>query len=572
MKRVLIANRGEIAVRIIRACADHGIASVAVYSETDRDSMHAQMADSAYSLNGTTAAQTYLNIEKLISVAKQSGADAVHPGYGFLSENANFAQAVIDAGLIWIGPPPAAIKALGDKVSARKIAAKAGAPLVAGTPDPVDTSDEIIAFAKEHGLPVAIKAAHGGGGRGLKIAFTMEEIPEAFASAVREAIAGFGRGECFVERYLDKPRHVETQVLVDKFGNSAVISTRDCSLQRRHQKLVEEAPAPFLTEAQNQELYRASKAIMKEAGYVGAGTCEFLVGVDGTISFLEVNTRLQVEHPVSEEVTGIDLVREQFRIAMGEELGYDDPIVRGHSLEFRINGEDPGRSFLPAPGRITEMSLPTGPGVRVDTGFRSGDSITGNFDSLLAKLIVTGATREEAITRARRAIAEFKIEGMATALPFHKAILEDSAFTKEFKVYTSYIEKEFKNEIPEFKILPLEAQTKAAADHLVAEINGKRFEILVHAPEPVVKRHRAKDALAGGAGGVGLTSPMQGTVVKIAVEQGQSVEKGDLVIVLEAMKMEQPLMAHRSGVISNLSAVIGETVTSGTVLCDIIEA
>jgi acetyl-CoA/propionyl-CoA carboxylase biotin carboxyl carrier protein len=572
MKRVLIANRGEIAVRIIRACADHGIASVAVYSETDRDSMHAQMADSAYSLNGTTAAQTYLNIEKLIAVAKQSGADAVHPGYGFLSENANFAQAVIDAGLIWIGPPPAAIKALGDKVSARKIAAKAGAPLVAGTADPVDSPDEIIAFAKEHGLPVAIKAAHGGGGRGLKIAFTMEEIPEAFASAVREAISGFGRGECFVERYLDKPRHVETQVLVDKFGNAAVISTRDCSLQRRHQKLVEEAPAPFLTEAQNEELYRASKAIMKEAGYIGAGTCEFLVGVDGTISFLEVNTRLQVEHPVSEEVTGIDLVREQFRIAMGEELGYGDPIVRGHSLEFRINGEDPGRSFLPAPGRITEMSLPTGPGVRVDTGFRSGDSITGNFDSLLAKLIVTGATRGEAINRARRAIAEFRIEGMATALPFHKAILEDSAFTQEFKVYTSYIEKEFKNEIPEFKILPLEAQTKAAADHLVAEINGKRFEILVHAPEPVVKRHRAKDALAGGAGSVGLTSPMQGTVVKIAVEQGQSVEKGDLVIVLEAMKMEQPLMAHRSGVISNLSAVIGETVTSGTVLCDIIEA
>jgi acetyl-CoA/propionyl-CoA carboxylase biotin carboxyl carrier protein len=572
MKRLLIANRGEIAVRIIRACADHGIASVAVYSETDRDSMHAQMADSAYSLNGTTAAQTYLNIEKLIAVAKQSGADAVHPGYGFLSENANFAQAVIDAGLIWIGPPPAAIKALGDKVSARKIAAKAGAPLVAGTPDPVDSPDEIIAFAKEHGLPVAIKAAHGGGGRGLKIAFTMGEIPEAFASAVREAIAGFGRGECFVERYLDKPRHVETQVLVDKFGNAAVISTRDCSLQRRHQKLVEEAPAPFLTQAQNEELYRASKAIMKEAGYIGAGTCEFLVGVDGTISFLEVNTRLQVEHPVSEEVTGIDLVREQFRIAMGEELGYGDPIVRGHSLEFRINGEDPGRSFLPAPGRITEMSLPTGPGVRVDTGFRSGDSITGNFDSLLAKLIVTGATREEAINRARRAIAEFKIEGMATALPFHKAILEDPAFTKDFKVYTSYIEKEFKNEIPEFKILPLEAQTKAAADHLVAEINGKRFEILVHAPEPVVKRHRAKDALAGGAGSVGLTSPMQGTVVKIAVEQGQSVEKGDLVIVLEAMKMEQPLMAHRSGVISNLSAVIGETVTSGTVLCDIIEA
>jgi acetyl-CoA/propionyl-CoA carboxylase biotin carboxyl carrier protein len=572
MKRVLIANRGEIAVRVIRACADHGIESVAVYSETDRDSMHAQMADSAYSLTGTTAAQTYLNITKLIAIAKQSGADAVHPGYGFLSENADFAQAVIDAGLIWIGPPPAAIRALGDKVSARKIAAKAGAPLVAGTADPVDSHDEIIAFAKKHGLPVAIKAAHGGGGRGLKIAFTLEEIPEAFASAVREAIAGFGRGECFVERYLDKPRHVETQVLVDKFGNAAVISTRDCSLQRRHQKLVEEAPAPFLTDAQNEELYRASKAIMKEAGYIGAGTCEFLVGVDGTISFLEVNTRLQVEHPVSEEVTGIDLVREQFRIAMGEELGYSDPVIRGHSIEFRINGEDPGRSFLPAPGRITKMSLPTGPGVRVDTGFRTGDAITGNFDSLLAKLIVTGATREQAITRARRAIAEFTIEGMATALPFHQAIVQDPAFTDEFKVYTSYIEKEFKNEIPEFKILPLEAQTKAAADHLVAEINGKRFEILVHAPEPVVKRHRAKDALAGGSGGVGLTSPMQGTVVKVAVTQGQIVEQGDLVIVLEAMKMEQPLMAHRSGVIANLTAVIGETVTSGTVLCDIIEA
>jgi acetyl-CoA/propionyl-CoA carboxylase biotin carboxyl carrier protein len=572
MKRVLIANRGEIAVRVIRACADHGLESVAVYSETDRDSMHAQMADSAYSLSGTTAAQTYLNIEKIIAIAKQSESDAIHPGYGFLSENADFAQAVIDAGLIWIGPPPQAIKSLGDKVSARKIAAKAGAPLVAGTADPVDSPEEIIAFAQEFGLPVAIKAAHGGGGRGLKIAFTMAEIPEAFASAVREAIAGFGRGECFVERYLDKPRHVETQVLVDKFGSAAVISTRDCSLQRRHQKLVEEAPAPFLTQAQNEELYRASKAIMKEAGYVGAGTCEFLVGGDGTISFLEVNTRLQVEHPVSEEVTGIDLVREQFRIAMGEELGYTDPVIRGHSIEFRINGEDPGRSFLPAPGRLTKMILPNGPGVRVDTGFRTGDAITGNFDSLLAKLIVTGATREQAISRARRAISEFAIEGMATALPFHKAILEDPAFTEDFKVYTSYIENEFKNEIPEFKILPLEAQTKAAADHLVAEVNGKRFEILVHAPEPVVKRHRAKDAQSGGAGGVGLTSPMQGTVVKIAVAVGQKVEQGELVMVLEAMKMEQPLTAHRSGVISNLTAVIGESVTSGTVLCDIIEA
>jgi acetyl-CoA/propionyl-CoA carboxylase biotin carboxyl carrier protein len=572
MKRVLIANRGEIAVRIIRACSDHGLESVAVYSDTDRDSMHAQMADSAYSLVGTTAAQTYLNIEKLISIAKESGADAVHPGYGFLSENANFAQAVLDADLIWIGPPPAAIMALGDKVSARKIAAKAGAPLVAGTTDPVDSAAEIIAFAEVHGLPVAIKAAHGGGGRGLKIAFTMAQIPEAFASAVREAIAGFGRGECFVERYLDKPRHVETQVLVDQFGNAAVISTRDCSLQRRHQKLIEEAPAPFLTPIQNEELYRASKAIMKEAGYVGAGTCEFLIGKDGTISFLEVNTRLQVEHPVSEEVTGIDLVREQFRIAMGEVLGYQDPEVRGHSIEFRINGEDPGRSFLPAPGRITKMHLPTGPGIRVDTGFRTGDSITGNFDSLLAKLIVTGATRKQAIARAKRALAEFKIEGMATALPFHRAILLDAAFTDEFKVYTSYIENEFKNEIPEFKGVPVAAQTYAAADHLVAEVNGKRFEILLHAPEPVVKRHRAKDAITGGAGGKGLISPMQGTVVKIEVVEGQNVELGDLIIVLEAMKMEQPLTAHRSGVIKNLSAVIGENVVSGAVLCDIIEA
>ena len=572
MKRVLIANRGEIAVRVIRACRDHGIESVAVYSEEDRDAIHTKSADFAFSLNGTTATQTYLDISKIIAAAKDSGADAIHPGYGFLSERADFAQAVIDAGLIWIGPPPTAISALGDKVSARRIAAKVGAPLVAGTKDPVAGHEEVVAFAKEHGLPVAIKAAFGGGGRGLKVAHTMEEIPELFASAVREAIAGFGRGECFVERYLDKPRHVETQVLVDQHGHAVVVSTRDCSLQRRHQKLVEEAPAPFLTDAQNDELYRSSKAIMKEAGYVGAGTCEFLVGVDGTISFLEVNTRLQVEHPVSEEVTGIDLVREQFRIAMGEKLGYSDPVIRGHSIEFRINGEDPGRSFLPAPGRITKMSVPSGPGVRVDTGFRTGDAITGNFDSLLAKLIVTGATREQAITRARRAIAEFTIEGMATALPFHQAILQDPAFTDEFKVYTSYIEKEFKNEIPEFKILPLEAQTKAAADHLVAEINGKRFEILVHAPEPVVKRHRAKDALAGGSGGVGLTSPMQGTVVKVAVTQGQIVEQGDLVIVLEAMKMEQPLMAHRSGVIANLTAVIGESVTSGTVLCDIIEA
>ena len=572
MKRVLIANRGEIAVRVIRACRDHGLESVAVYSEEDRDAIHTKSADFAFSLNGTTATQTYLDIKKIIAAAKDSGADAVHPGYGFLSERADFAQAVIDAGLIWIGPPPAAISALGDKVSARRIAAKAGAPLVAGTKDPVAGHEEVTAFAKEYGLPVAIKAAFGGGGRGLKVARTMDEIPELFASAVREAIAGFGRGECFVERYLDKPRHVETQVLVDQHGHAVVVSTRDCSLQRRHQKLVEEAPAPFLTDAQNEELYRSSKAIMKEAGYIGAGTCEFLIGLDGTISFLEVNTRLQVEHPVSEEVTGIDLVREQFRIAMGESLGFDDPEIRGHSLEFRINGEDPGRSFLPAPGRITQWNLPTGPGVRIDAGFKNGDTIGGNFDSLLAKLIVTGATREQAIERARRALAEFEVDGLATAIPFHRAILEDPAYTKDFKIYTSYIENEFKNEIPAFIATATPVTTRVAAEHLVAEVNGKRFEVKLHTPEPVVKRHRAKAAMVGGASGTGLNSPMQGTVVKIAVVDGQSVEIGDLVIVLEAMKMEQPLTAHKAGKVANLKAVIGETVSSGTVLCDIIDA
>ena len=572
MKRVLIANRGEIAVRVIRACKDHGLESVAVYSDEDRAAIHTGMADSAYSLAGTTATQTYLNIEKLIAVAIESGADAVHPGYGFLSENANFAQAVIDAGLIWIGPPPSAIRALGDKVSARKIASKAGAPLVAGTKDPVEGHEEVTAFAKEHGLPVAIKAAHGGGGRGLKVARTMEEIPELFASAVREAISGFGRGECFVERYLDKPRHVETQVLVDQSGHAVVVSTRDCSLQRRHQKLVEEAPAPFLTNAQNEELYRSSKAIMKEAGYVGAGTCEFLIGLDGTISFLEVNTRLQVEHPVSEEITGIDLVREQFRIAMGESLGFDDPVIRGHSIEFRINGEDPGRGFLPAPGRITQWVIPTGPGVRVDAGFQKGDTIGGNFDSLLAKLIVTGATRKQAIERARRALAEFTIDGLATALPFHRAIIEDLAFTENFQVYTSYIENEFTNNIPAFTATVEPLQSHMAPEHLITEVNGKRFEILVHAPKPLVKRHRAKASMSGGSSSTGLTSPMQGTVVKIAVEVGSIVEVGDLIIVLEAMKMEQPLMAHKSGVVSNLTAIVGATVSSGTVLCDIIDA
>jgi acetyl-CoA/propionyl-CoA carboxylase biotin carboxyl carrier protein len=571
MKRVLIANRGEIALRVIRACKDHGIQSVAVYSDEDRNSLHAQAADFAYSLHGVTAKETYLSINKIIAIAHESGSDAVHPGYGFLSENADFAQAVIDAGLIWIGPPPAAISALGDKVSARRIAALAGAPLVAGTKDPVSGHEEVTAFAKEHGLPVAIKAAFGGGGRGLKVAHTLEEIPELFASAVREAITGFGRGECFVERYLEKPRHVETQVLVDQHGNAVVISTRDCSLQRRHQKLVEEAPAPFLTDSQIEELYRSSKAIMKEAGYVGAGTCEFLIGQDGTISFLEVNTRLQVEHPVSEEVTGIDLVREQFRIAMGEPLGFEDPIIRGHSIEFRINGEDPGRSFLPSPGRITSWSTPSGPGVRVDAGFQAGDEIGGNFDSLLAKLIITGATRTQAIERARRALSEFAIEGVPTALPFHRAIIEDPAFTQEFKVYTSYIENEFDNQIPAFVYQVDDRQTQAAAQSLVAEVNGKRFEIKVHTPAPILKRRRAKQSSIGAAAGTALTSPMQGTVVKVAVQDGATVQAGDLIIVLEAMKMEQPLNAHKSGVVKNLTVNIGDTVASSTTLCDIID-
>ena len=571
MKSVLIANRGEIAVRVARACKDHGLKSIAVYSDEDREALHVHAADDAYSLDGITGAQTYLNIEKIIAVAKKSGADAVHPGYGFLSENADFAQAVINAGLIWIGPSPEAITALGDKVSARKIAAKVGAPLVAGTPNPVDSADEVVAFAQEHGLPVAIKAAYGGGGRGLKVARTLEEIPELFASAVREAISGFGRGECFVERYLDKPRHVETQVLVDKHGNAIVVSTRDCSLQRRHQKLVEEAPAPFLSQTQIDELYRSSKAIMKEAGYVGAGTCEFLVGIDGTISFLEVNTRLQVEHPVSEEVAGVDLVREQFRIAMGEKISASDPIIRGHSIEFRINGEDPGRNFLPAPGVITEWRTPSGPGIRVDAGFTAGDVIGGNFDSLLAKLIVTGATRDEALARARRALAEFHVGGLATALPFHRAIVNDPAFAQKFSVYTSYIETEFVNEIPAFAASVEARNSTPRVEKLVVEVGGHRFDVSVHAKETSHKRHRAKSGVTGVVTGDSLTSPMQGTVVKFAVNEGDTVNAGDLICVLEAMKMEQPLNAHKAGTVKDIAAKIGETITSGSRICSIVD-
>jgi acetyl-CoA/propionyl-CoA carboxylase biotin carboxyl carrier protein len=579
---VLIANRGEIAVRVIRACKDAGLTSVAVYADPDRDALHVTMADESFALNGSTAAETYLVIEKLIDIAHRSGADSVHPGYGFLSENADFAQAVIDAGLTWIGPSPDAIRALGDKVSARHIAARAGAPQVPGTADPVQNADEVVSFAQQHGLPIAIKAAFGGGGRGLKVARTIEEIPELFDSAVREAVAAFGRGECFVERYLDKPRHVETQCLADMYGNVVVVSTRDCSLQRRHQKLVEEAPAPFLADWQIEQLYNSSKAILREAGYVGAGTCEFLIGTDGTISFLEVNTRLQVEHPVSEEVTGIDLVREMFRIAAGEALGYADPAVRGHSLEFRINGEDPGRNFLPAPGRLDTFILPEGPGVRVDTGFKQGDEIGGNFDSLLAKIIITGATRMQAIERARRALKEFKVEGIATATTFHEVVVNEPDFIAadgNFKVHTRWIETEFNNEIPPYSGDSSNIGDNPDRDSIVFEIDGKRVEVTMPAnfgvPTGIVTKPSSpgpkRTAKKSGptAAGDALTSPMQGTVVKIAVNEGQHVEQGELVVVLEAMKMEQPLIAHKSGVITRLQVTVGATIANGGTLCEI---
>ena len=584
MRKVLIANRGEIAIRVARACRDAGLTSVAVYADPDRDAQHVKAADEAYALNGATAAETYLVIEKLLEVAKTSGADAVHPGYGFLSENAAFAQAVIDAGLTWIGPPPAAIDGLGDKVKARHIAQRAGAPLVAGTPGPVENADEVVAFANEHGLPIAIKAAFGGGGRGLKVARTIEEIPELFESAVREAVAAFGRGECFVERYLDRPRHVETQILADQHGNVVVVSTRDCSLQRRHQKLVEEAPAPFLTEAQNEQLYTASKAIIREAGYYGAGTCEFLVGQDGTISFLEVNTRLQVEHPVSEEVTGLDLVREQFRIADGEVLGYDDPTVTGHSIEFRINGEDPGRNFLPAPGVLLMWEPPSGPGVRLDAGFIQGDVIGGNFDSLLAKLIVTGATRQQALERSRRALADFVVDGIPTALTFHSTVVNEPDFApadpnESFVVHTRWIETEFDNQIPAYSGTLAENPAPTDRETLTVEVGGKRVEISVPAglgSTTASSSGSKKPAKRGGGGkssaaasGDSLTSPMQGTIVKLAVEEGATVAVGDLVVVLEAMKMEQPLNAHKAGTITGLAAEVGATVSAGAVLCEI---
>ncbi len=579
--KVLIANRGEIAVRVIRACRDADLRSVAVYADSDRDAPHARMADEAFALGGETAADTYLRIDKLIDIAQRSGADAVHPGYGFLSENADFAAAVIEAGLTWIGPTPQAIRDLGDKVTARHIAQRVGAPLVPGTPEPVRDADEIVEFAKVYGLPVAIKAAFGGGGRGLKVARTLAEIPELFASATREAVAAFGRGECFAERYLDRPRHVEAQVLADKHGNVVVVGTRDCSLQRRHQKLVEEAPAPFLTPEQRAQIHDSAKAICREAGYHGAGTVEYLVGVDGTISFLEVNTRLQVEHPVTEETAGIDLVREQFRIAAGEPLRLrTDPTPRGHAFEFRINGEDPGRNFLPAPGTVTDLRLPTGPGVRVDTGIESGSVIGGNFDSLLAKVIVSGETRTEALERARRALDEMVVSGMATALPFHRLVTRDPAFVDEpFRVHTRWIETEWSGGVPPFSA-PSEVDGAAEVRQtVVVEVGGKRLEVSLPASlgidtgVPVASRsaprrgggRKAASAVSGDA----LTSPMQGTIVKIAVSEGDTVAEGDLIVVLEAMKMEQPLNAHKAGVVSGLAAAVGDVVTAGAAICSI---
>ncbi|RAY12180.1 acetyl-/propionyl-CoA carboxylase subunit alpha [Actinomadura craniellae] len=580
MRKVLIANRGEIAVRIARACRDAGLGSVAVYAEPDLDALHVRVADEAHALGGQTAAESYLDIAKLLKVAEESGADAVHPGYGFLAENADFAAAVEAAGLTWIGPPPAAITALGDKVQARHIAQRVGAPLVAGTKDPVSGADEVVAFAREHGLPIAIKAAYGGGGRGLKVARTLEEVPELYESAVREAVGAFGRGECFVERYLDRPRHVETQCLADKHGNVVVVSTRDCSLQRRHQKLVEEAPAPFLTEEQVALLYTSSKAILKEAGYVGAGTCEFLVGQDGTISFLEVNTRLQVEHPVTEEVAGVDLVREMFRIAAGEEIGYGDPELRGHSIEFRINAEDAGRGFLPAVGTLSAWHPPSGPGVRLDSGYEQGETVPQAFDSLIAKLIVTGATREQAIERSRRALAEFGVDGMPTVLPFHRAVLEDPAYVEApFSVHTRWIETEFDNTIPPYEVVPADEDEAGERERVTVEVGGRRLEVVLPAgfgagaaPAAAAgpaRRRGGKKAGGAQAGGDSLVSPMQGTIVKILVEDGAAVAAGDTVVVLEAMKMEQPLTAHKAGTVTGLAAEVGQTVASGAVICEI---
>ena len=597
--KVLIANRGEIAVRVIRAAQDEGLEAVAIYANPDRESMHVRLADHAFALNGDTVADTYLSVDKVLKAAKDSGADAIHPGYGFLAENADFAQAVIDAGIIWIGPPPSAIHALGDKVAARHLAQKVGAPLAPGTTDPVESSQEVIDFADEFGLPLAIKAAHGGGGRGIKVVRKRSEIPEAYESAVREATAAFGRGECFVERFLDSPRHLETQCLADSAGNVVVVSTRDCSLQRRNQKLVEEAPAPYLNENQEQQLYDASVSLLQEAGYVGAGTCEFLIGQDGTVSFLEVNTRLQVEHTVSEEVTGIDLVREQFRIARGEPLGYDHPRVNGHSFEFRITAEDPGQNFMPAPGTITKMRLPGGPGVRIDTGIEEGETISGAFDSMVAKLIITGNDRKQALQRSHRALTEMRIAGLATVLPFHRRVIQDPNFAPEldqpeqkipsdgpFTVHTRWIETDFINDLqPQVNQQGMPEADEQDRRAVTVEVNGKRVEVTlpdslagIAAVDTKPQRRRpsrsatgTSGATAAGVSGDTVTSPMQGTIVKVGVELGDEVSEGDLILVLEAMKMEQPIIAHKAGKITELTAEIGSSVNAGAALATINE-
>ena len=584
LQKVLVANRGEIAVRVIRACRDAGIGSVAVYADPDRDALFVRLADEAHSLGGATPAESYLDIDKIVSAAKDSGADSVHPGYGFLAENRDFAQAVLDAGLVWIGPPPEAIESLGDKAKAKHIAERAEAPLAPGTKDPVESAEEIVAFAEENGLPVAIKAVFGGGGRGLKVARTMEEIPDAFDSAVREAVSAFGRGECLVEKFLDKPRHVETQCLADQHGNVVVVSTRDCSLQRRNQKLVEEAPAPFLSEDQKTRLYESSKAILSEAGYVGAGTCEFLIAEDGTISFLEVNTRLQVEHCVSEEVTGLDLVREMFRIAAGEELGYHDPEVRGHSIEFRINAEDGGADFMPAPGTLTTWAPPSGPGIRLDGGYEEGETIPGAFDSLIAKLIVSGRDRTQALERSRRALSEFRVDGMPTVIPFHASVVEDPAFVGDgetFSVYTQWIETDYDNQLTPYAGSSPDAPEPEERHTVTVEVGGRRLEVVLPgglaaaggSASGAKKPRRAAGKKAGAAAsGDSVTSPMQGTIVKVAVTEGDSVAEGDTIVVLEAMKMEQPIKAHKAGTVSGLKAEVGTGVTNGEVICDVKDA
>jgi len=579
ISKVLVANRGEIAVRVIRAARDAGIASVAVYAEPDAQAPFASLADEAFALGGTTSAESYLVFDKILDAADKSGADAIHPGYGFLSENADFAQAVIDAGLTWIGPSPESIRNLGDKVTARHIAERAEAPMAPGTKDPVAGADEVQSFAMEYGLPVAIKAAFGGGGRGMKVAYTAEEIPELFESATREATSAFGRGECFVERYLDRARHVEAQVLADKHGNVVVVGTRDCSLQRRFQKLVEEAPAPFLTDEQRASIHESAKRICREAGYYGAGTVEYLVGADGLISFLEVNTRLQVEHPVSEETTGLDLVREQFRIAEGHELSLkEDPSPRGHAFEFRINGEDAAANFMPAPGTIVKYSEPAGPGVRVDSGVVQGSVIGGQFDSMLAKLIVWGPDRETALRRSARALSEYTVEGLPTVIPFDQAIVADPAFTAEdgnFGVYTKWIEEEWDNQLPAHDdSTDAEAAEAEPSQIHTVEIDGRRIEVALPASfgingAPRKKKKRKGSGAKAAVSGDAVTSPMQGTVIKVNVEEGQEIAEGEVLLVLEAMKMENPVKAHKAGTVTGLAVEAGASTTKGSVLLEI---